>query len=96
MRWWVDTTGPLHEKPEVPSCHACTVNGYAIEGHVPAEDVRRLRAENPDAIGLSGPGMPVGSPGTALGDQQRDPYQVLLRPTPESAPCGAPCRAIHP
>lgn len=39
------------------------IDGYVIEGHVPAEDIKRLLAEKPDAIGLSAPGMPIGSPG---------------------------------
>ena len=53
---------------------------YAIEGHVPAADIRRLLKERPDAIGLAVPGMPVGSPGMdgpAFGHVE-DPYDVLL------------------
>tara|TARA_B100000676_G_C18044145_1_gene826830 strand:+ start:312 stop:533 length:222 start_codon:yes stop_codon:yes gene_type:complete len=53
------------------------IDGYVIEGHVPAEDIRRLIAEKPKATGLTVPGMPVGSPGMEHGDQ-RDPYLVLL------------------
>ncbi len=64
-------------KPDQTSCHTAMIGGYAIEGHVPAEDVKRLLAEKPDAIGLSVPGMPVGSPGMESGDQ-KDPYDVLL------------------
>ena len=62
------------------SCHTGLIGGYAIEGHVPAREVRRLLKEKPKAIGLAVPGMPVGSPGMdgpAYGDQ-RDPYDVLL------------------
>lgn len=62
------------------SCHTALVGGYAIEGHVPAREIRRLLAEKPDAIGLAVPGMPVGSPGMdgpAYGHRQ-DPYKVLL------------------
>ena len=62
------------------SCHTALVGGYAIEGHVPAADIRRLLAERPQAIGLAVPGMPVGSPGMdgpAYGTR-RDPYDVLL------------------
>ena len=53
---------------------------YAIEGHVPAADIRRLLKERPDAIGLAVPGMPVGSPGMdgPAFDNQQDPYDVLL------------------
>lgn len=63
--------------PELTSCHTAMVEGYVIEGHVPASDIARLLAERPDAIGLSVPGMPIGSPGMEYGDE-RDPYDVLL------------------
>lgn len=62
------------------SCHTAEVGGYAIEGHVPAADIRRLLAEKPVAVGLTVPGMPVGSPGMdgpAYGNH-RDAYEVLL------------------
>ena len=59
------------------SCHTALVAGYVIEGHVPAEDIRRLIAEKPVALGLAVPGMPIGSPGMEMGDR-RDPYDVLL------------------
>jgi len=59
------------------SCHTALVGGYVVEGHVPAEDVRRLLAERPVAIGLAVPGMPIGSPGMEQ-DNRRDPYDVLL------------------
>jgi hypothetical protein len=45
------------------SCHTATVSGYVIEGHVPAVDIHRLLKERPVALGLSVPGMPIGSPG---------------------------------
>ena len=45
------------------SCHTGLVDGYVIEGHVPAEDIRRLLDERPDVAGISVPGMPMGSPG---------------------------------
>lgn len=59
------------------SCHTAQIDGYTIEGHVPADDVKRLLAERPDAIGLAVPDMPVGSPGMEAGDA-KDPYDVLL------------------
>ena len=62
------------------SCHTGVVDGYALEGHVPAREVRRLLAERPEAIGLSVPAMPRGSPGMD-GPEYRgahDPYDVLL------------------
>lgn len=64
-------------KPEHSSCHTGQIGGYSIEGHVPASDVKRLLAEKPDAVGLSVPGMPIGSPGMEAGDT-REPYDVLL------------------
>lgn len=62
------------------SCHTGEIEGYAIEGHVPAREIYRLLEEMPDAIGLSVPAMPRGSPGMdgpAYGGVQ-DPYDVLL------------------
>lgn len=58
-------------------CHTATVDGYVIEGHVPAADVRRLLAMRPAAVGLAVVGMPVGSPGMEMGGRI-DPYEVLL------------------
>lgn len=62
---------------ELQSCHTAIVDGYVIEGHVPAEDVRRLLAERPDVVGLVVPGMPVGSPGMEVPGQPAEPFQVL-------------------
>jgi len=62
------------------SCHTALVDGYAIEGHVPASEVQRLLRERPKALGLVVPGMPIGSPGMdgpAYGGR-RDAYSVLL------------------
>lgn len=63
--------------PELSSCHTGFIEGYFIEGHVPASDVQRLLAERPTALGLTVPGMPIGSPGMEVGDQ-KDPYDTLL------------------
>lgn len=60
------------------SCHTALVGGYVLEGHVPAEDVRRLLAERPEAVGLVVPGMPLGSPGMETPDGQREVYETLL------------------
>ncbi len=62
--------------PTLGSCHTALVDGYAIEGHVPAQDVKRLLRERPRAIGLTAPGMPHGSPG--MEGARSDPYDVLL------------------
>jgi hypothetical protein len=58
------------------SCHTAVVDGYAIEGHVPAADVRRLLKERPKVAGLAVPGMPLGSPGMEFGNTKQ-PYDVL-------------------
>lgn len=62
------------------SCHTAKVGPYAIEGHVPAADIRRLLSERPDAMGLAVPGMPIGSPGMDGPEygNRRDAYDVLL------------------
>ena len=62
------------------SCHVALIGGYAIEGHVPAREIRRLLQEKPQAIGLSVPGMPVGSPGMdgPVYGERRDAYKVML------------------
>ena len=62
------------------SCHTALVEGYAIEGHVPAADIRRLLKEKPKAVGLAVPGMPIGSPGMdgPLYGARTDAYQVML------------------
>jgi hypothetical protein len=57
------------------ACHTAIVNGYLIEGHVPAADIDRLLAQKPRIAGLAVPGMPMGSPGMEGGPAQR--YQVL-------------------
>jgi hypothetical protein len=62
------------------SCHTAVIDGFAIEGHVPAREIRRLLKERPQAIGLAVPGMPFGSPGMdgpKYGNKV-DPYDVLL------------------
>ena len=71
---------PHKQKLGVPerlaSCHTAVVDGYTIEGHVPASEVKRLLKERPKAKGLAVPGMPQGSPGMETG--KLDPYDVLL------------------
>lgn len=59
------------------SCHTGSIGGYAVEGHVPAADIKRLLAEQPQAKGLAVPGMPVGSPGMENGSYV-ERYSVLL------------------
>lgn len=77
-----DDLNPLKERVGVPygkgSCHTAEVGGYFIEGHVPADDVKRLLAEKPDAKGLVLPGMPMGSPGMESPDGRIQAYTVEL------------------
>lgn len=72
---------PIKAEAGVPagmgSCHTAQVGGYFLEGHVPADDVKRLLAEKPDALGLVVPGMPLGSPGMEQGERWQG-YEVLL------------------
>jgi hypothetical protein len=72
----VDRVKQEHHVPaRLGSCHTALVGGYFIEGHVPAEDVKRLLKERPRIAGLALPGMPIGSPGMEGPDPQ--PYDVL-------------------
>lgn len=57
------------------ACHTAVIEGYVIEGHVPAEVIRRLLDERPDIVGLSVPGMPIGSPG--MEGSPTEHYNVL-------------------
>jgi len=71
---------PIKREAGIPqrlsSCHTAMVDGYVVEGHVPAADVKRMLAERPTITGISAPGMPVGSPGMEMGDR-KDPYSVV-------------------
>ena len=77
----VEDTAPMRRQLGIPeklgSCHTAKVGGYAIEGHVPAADIRRLLAERPAAAGIAVPGMPAGSPGMEQGSR-RQPYATIL------------------
>ena len=57
------------------SCHTAIIDGYVVEGHVPAEQVMRLLAERPAVAGIAVPGMPIGSPG--MEGRNAQPYEVL-------------------
>ena len=65
---------------DLGSCHTARVDGYTIEGHVPAKDIRRLLSERPKAVGLTVPRMVIGSPGMdgPAYNNRKDPYDVLL------------------
>lgn len=78
----LDNVNPIKERLGVPlgkgSCHTAEVGGYFVEGHVPADDVKRLLVEKPVAKGLVLPGMPAGSPGMETPDGRVQPYVVEL------------------
>jgi hypothetical protein len=77
----LENLGGLKAKYRIPpraqSCHTAVVNGYVVEGHVPAADVHRLLKERPAIVGLAVPGMPIGSPGMEVPGQKPQPYDVL-------------------
>ncbi|MEH2116375.1 DUF411 domain-containing protein [Nostoc sp.] len=73
----IETVKQKYNVPDnLSSCHTAIVNGYVIEGHVPADDIKRLLQEKPNVIGLSVPQMPVGTPGMEMGNR-KDPFSVL-------------------
>ncbi|MGH7314852.1 MAG: DUF411 domain-containing protein [Candidatus Rokuibacteriota bacterium] len=76
-----DDLTPIKRKLGVPtaiqSCHTALVEGYVVEGHVPADVIDRLLRERPSIAGLAVPGMPVGSPGMEAPGRAPDRYQVL-------------------
>ena len=78
----VENLAPVKARVGIPagkdSCHTAEVGGYFVEGHVPAEDVKRLLAGRPDAKGIAVPGMPLGSPGMEVPDGRVQPYTVEL------------------
>ena len=77
----MESTGPVQSRhgvpPEIRSCHTAIVDGYVVEGHVPAADVKRLLKERPGVIGIAVAGMPVGSPGMEVAGTEPHPYYVL-------------------
>ena len=62
---------------ELESCHTAIVDGYAIEGHVPAAEIKRLLSERPEILGIAVAGMPIGSPGMEVEDMDSEPYEVV-------------------
>lgn len=76
----VENPSDYRERGGIPdklgSCHTGMIQGYAIEGHVPASDIKRLLVQKPKAKGLAVPAMPLGSPG--MEGPRKDPYDVLL------------------
>lgn len=74
-----------HQVPaRLQSCHTALVDGYVIEGHVPAKEIHRLLTERPPITGLAVPGMPIGSPGMEIDGFAPEPYDVLAFTTGQS------------
>lgn len=75
-----DDVNPTKQQLGLPqdlaSCHTAVIDGYVIEGHVPADDIKRLVAEKPDLAGIAVPAMPVGTPGMEMGER-KDPFAVI-------------------
>ena len=73
---------PLKARLSIPTtlaaCHTAEIEGYVIEGHVPASVIRRFLSERPMAVGLAVPGMPVGSPGMEVPGAADEAYNVVL------------------
>lgn len=72
---------PIKERYAVPmglqSCHTAVVDGYVIEGHVPAREIQRMLSERPAITGIAVPGMPIGSPGMAVEGYPDQAYNVV-------------------
>ncbi len=77
----LEDLAPVKQKLGVPralqSCHTAVVEGYVLEGHVPADLIDRLLRERPAVVGLAVPGMPIGSPGMEAPGRASERYQVL-------------------
>ncbi len=75
-----DDLAPIKQRAGVPpamaACHTALVDGYVIEGHVPAQAIRKLLRERPDTLGLAVPGMPANSPGMGEMDGKLDTFTL--------------------
>ena len=73
---------PIKTRYQVPTdleaCHTAVIEGYVIEGHVPADVISRLLRERPKILGLAVPGMPSGSPGMEAASTPAEPYRVFM------------------
>lgn len=77
----LEDVSPIAKKAGVPdelrSCHTAIIEGYFVEGHVPAVDIRKLLRDRPNARGIAVPGMPIGSPGMEQGGR-KDDFNTLI------------------
>lgn len=67
-----------HVPADLEACHTAVIEGYVIEGHVPAGVIGRLLRERPKILGLAVPGMPAGSPGMEAPGSASEPYRVFM------------------
>ena len=66
-----------HNLPSnLASCHTSIIDGYVMEGHIPADDIKRFLKQKPNAKGLAVPAMPLGTPGMEAGERKQ-PFDVL-------------------
>lgn len=61
---------------DLASCHTAIIDGYVMEGHIPADDIKRFLKQKPKFVGLSVPGMPLGTPGMESGNRKK-PFAIL-------------------
>lgn len=77
----VEDLRPVKAKHRIPqaleSCHTAVVGGYVVEGHVPADVIKRLLRERPRLAGLAVPGMPAGSPGMEQPGGRAERYEII-------------------
>jgi hypothetical protein len=71
----MDLNASLGIPSELGSCHTAQIEGYIVEGHVPADVIDQLLVEKPDILGVALPGMPQGSPG--MGGEPEGPLEIL-------------------
>lgn len=72
-----DMADKLRVPENLRGCHTAEIDGYFVEGHVPAADIRKLLRERPKARGLAVPGMPIGAPGMEQGNR-KDAFDTLI------------------
>ena len=72
-----DMATKLKVPEDLRGCHTAEIDGFFIEGHVPAADIRKLLRDRPKALGIAVPGMPIGSPGMEQG-ARKDPFDTLV------------------
>jgi hypothetical protein len=73
----IESIKQKHNLPSnLASCHTAIIDGYVMEGHIPAADIKRFLQQKPKFVGLTVPGMPLGTPGMEAGDRKQ-PFAIL-------------------